>query len=539
MAVPDMSIPAMGNPGLANQNQQNAFQTLGSIISTAQGMTDLQMARQKQTELSNLATFTKDAVNNPEYKNPDGSINFGKFTKDAIAVAPTYGTEYLAKSQLAFDNGIKLQNALRDTSVENRKALAGFYSPLLDDPAVTKKPGPNGQVQLTPEESLAFLKKRDEADRNAAEFASQHGMSGDFALLLKQLHGTNLADTSQQDVVTGAAQAAHVVQHLDPEEFKQRLIGLGAQTGAAGFPTPTRVDTGTQTVGAVQTAGGALVPGGAPVDREATVNLPGGQVAQRTPGGGYQPLQSSAPGQQGRPPFTPGQPYPKTTLADATAGMENQGTQAQAQMAALTADTTKHIMDTRRIEDGYGNNIAIIDNIRDLSSKTTTGPGAAALWQSVKGRIGGDISNYQTLGAYLDRQAAGIRQTLGLPETNLGTEVAGKITGDLSYQRKAIQAKNDYFESLIQGAHDYKQIQDKIIGHTLNPDTRVAADVRAAFARNFNPLNYEYAQAKSRGDQAAMDRINDMLTPAQVAKMKQQQANIKQLRQGIVPNDDQ
>src|ERR1700733_11867223 len=71
-----------------------------------------QQDQQKNQELQSLAQFTRSAAQDPQYHNPDGSLNVQKFQTDASAAAPTYGQAYIGQAT---------SNA--NASIDNRKAL--------------------------------------------------------------------------------------------------------------------------------------------------------------------------------------------------------------------------------------------------------------------------------------------------------------------------------------------------------------------------------------------------------------------------------
>ena len=325
--------------------------------------------------------------------------------------------------------------------------------------------------------------------------------------------------------------------------------------------TPGTMDTGGGLQPGVQDAfTGAFTPAGKPIPKQLgpearaeSVDLGNGQRAILNRATGQYELVQPGPGQSSQtrnaPPglagtnSSPPQPFGRDaqgrvlTAADA-APPANAPRADQENYRVAAAAARDHVSTVRDQDQGYGTNMAVASEIRRLSGSTTTGPGTTAFnqWAGTLGtRVGVDISDYQKLGAFLDRQSADLRKQMGLPGTNAGQETAAAISGNTEYQRKAIQAKNDYNEALTQGLHDYRQGLDRVESFTGDANPREVQRYRAAWTSNFDPRAYEYKLAKQRGDADAANSFLANLSPQQAKATAQKLRNLDKLTQGQAP----
>jgi hypothetical protein len=182
--------------------------------------------------------------------------------------------------------------------------------------------------------------------------------------------------------------------------------------------------------------------------------------------------------------------------------------------------------------------MSLADNIRMLAGDTKSGPGTET-WNRYVGALGSrlganNISDYQTLGAFLENQASRLQNSMNLPSTNSGLATAQAIGGHTGYQPAAIQAKNDYLQSLVEGTHQYRAMMDRVEGFTGNPNPQAVQAAQAAWNQNFDPRVYEgemaYARSKKDGD-AFMAK----LTPKQAAELRTKRQNLQKLANGEMP----
>lgn len=204
------------------------------------------------------------------------------------------------------------------------------------------------------------------------------------------------------------------------------------------------------------------------------------------------------------------------------------------------AQAQSSVQGAREADAQYGNNMAIADQVRRLSEATKTGPGTPE-WNRTIGlltsRFGGSqgVTNVQTLESFLDRQAATMREGMGLPQTNAGEEAARVIGGNVGMQGGALRAKNDYNEALAQGLHDYRTGLDHVEGFTGDASPSAVNRFKAQWAANYDPLAYEYKLAKERGDTAAVAAITNRLSPTQARTMLAHLRATDRLVQGAAP----
>lgn len=195
----------------------------------------------------------------------------------------------------------------------------------------------------------------------------------------------------------------------------------------------------------------------------------------------------------------------------------------------------KSIEETRKADADYGVNRHINQQIIRLSKDTATGPGTE-VWHhalgAVAGPLGGDnVADYQTIGAYLDRQAALSARQMGLPDTNAGLATAASLSGTTGYQPGALQTKVKLTDALVEGAHQYRSGLDKVVGTGPNQDLRRFNQYRSAWSQNFDPMVYLYKNA----DKAERAQIVSKLSPAQAQELLTKARNLDQLSAGKLP----
>lgn len=115
----------------AQQNLQTGAinqQTAGAVA---------QQEQQKNQELQSLAQFTRSASQDPQYHNPDGSLNVEKFQTDASAAAPTYGQAYIGQATSNANASIDNRKALLSLSNEQRATAGQIFGGLAANPKAT------------------------------------------------------------------------------------------------------------------------------------------------------------------------------------------------------------------------------------------------------------------------------------------------------------------------------------------------------------------------------------------------------------------
>lgn len=132
-------------------NPQQGMQTLGALYNIKNAQAQLantqaslpgiqatsQQAQQSSHELSALHDFTSKAMNDPAYKNPDGTINTQKFQQDAMGIAGTYGQAYIGQATQNLTEGVKNRQAMLDLSNNQRKTIGGYFAAVAAKPNAT------------------------------------------------------------------------------------------------------------------------------------------------------------------------------------------------------------------------------------------------------------------------------------------------------------------------------------------------------------------------------------------------------------------
>lgn len=197
----------------------------------------------------------------------------------------------------------------------------------------------------------------------------------------------------------------------------------------------------------------------------------------------------------------------------------------------------EHISQTRKADSDYGQNRHVNEEILRLSQDTSTGPGSS-VWHTgaigkITGTFGGNAAaDYQKIGAYLDRQAAMAGQQMGLPETNAGLQTAANLSGTTEYTPDALHTKVTLTDAMVEGAHQYRQGMDRVIGTGPNQDLTKLNEFRNQWANNFDPNIYRAENAIKRGDKKELAAIKDEVGSRGMAELKTKRDNLHKLEAG-------
>ena len=295
---------------------------------------------------------------------------------------------------------------------------------------------------------------------------------------------------------------------------------------------------------------GGFTPAGPPVDKVIPPGMmvgPNGQIIRIPVGGGGpslggesgpSPVKSSGPT---TPQWFKSDGSVRTARDDAPPINAPQVEQVQYGKAAETARA--YVDQVRSADEQYGTNVTISNAIRRLAKDTKTGPGTET-WHNVLGAIGAPVdiqgaANYQTLGSLLDRQAASLRETMGLPGTNQGQQTAESISGRTSYSPDTILYKNDFNQSLVEGIHHYRKGLDRVEGFSGAPSPKAVQAFRSQWIDKFDPAVYELENAKKRlsSDPNAVTEAVGRLTPEQAASIRQKRKALQALSNAQAPNE--
>ena len=385
----------MGSQGLGIRGQQSQNQSLA-----AKATIDSQNAKENQA----LAGLMSDPIKN-------GIVDSdGNPTKDAQTIimraAPTTGSDHVSALLDAATKKVGFNSAVNSLRTNERAevastvggAAAGAGSPqdvtdALDNLVASKKG--------TPEEAHY---------RTIADTAKQAVLH-----LADKTNGSNPPPAGQEPWRQGAL------------NISRSILPASGTVGAGGIAAPT---TGVQNLGETNqpvVQAPALQGGGVTQAPGATRNTippgytlgPNGQLLRISGGAASAtPIPVNGPPTPKAPPGAPVRP--RTAQDDAPSA--NAPRAVQENYARAAADAQQHVMDVRKADSEYGNNISISNTIRHLAPQADTGPGKTMLNNALAGLGVQAGSNYQELGAFLDRQAASLRSQMGLPGTNAGAE---------------------------------------------------------------------------------------------------------------------
>lgn len=528
----DFGSPVAQN---VNVNPSQGIQTLSGLLNLQRQKVGLQQQQQE------LATQTAQAYQAQQsaterqalaqipwksFQNEDGSFDMDKVASAALQVAPTTGQEFVSRFSDMAKGGAETKKAyyaLNQTYQDSVRSLFGAWAG-----------DPNADM-------ADLAKERDTLIANAPK-SSQGPLSQVLDHAMSIMSQPNLMDGTPKEKDKQKAQALL---------FSRAGLAGSEVSGPGGVSTPipgTVVGPGGNLQGTAQsrvtggvegTSGGAPL-GLSPAQLAQTITLPNGQVTTLgaflgKSGGGSAPNQTPE-----NAPSNPGRMGSKTRTAEDDMPPANAPRAVQDNFAAAVQRAQHTVTQTRAADDGYGTNMSIASSIRHLASSSTTGPGTGE-WNKYMGMLssrfgsGENISDYQTLGAFLDRQSALLRSQMGLPETNQGQTTAQLISGNTEYQRGAIQNKNNLNEALTEGLHQFRQGLDRVEGFTGNPSPQAVERFRSAWAQNFDPVLEEYRLARSRGDAETANQILKGMKPEERKNFAQKGRNLDLLSQGMVP----
>lgn len=100
---------------------------------------EAQQAQQKNRELQGLSQFTINAIKDPKYKNPDGSLNTQLFQQGAMAVAPTYGQPVIGQATSNAREAVTTQQAVQNLSDDTNKTITAGLQGLANLPGGATK----------------------------------------------------------------------------------------------------------------------------------------------------------------------------------------------------------------------------------------------------------------------------------------------------------------------------------------------------------------------------------------------------------------
>lgn len=503
--MPD-SIPAVGAQ-IKGMDPNQGMSTLSGILGIQQqrqqiaaNAAELQKAQQLMKERQGIQAMMqsgKDDQGN-SILGDDGEPDASKIIPAIGRIAPLSGQQYAQNIIKTASEKVALRAASTNLDADQRQLTSGVARAQIG----TNNSAEDFQKSLQP-----LLDKH-------PEMATTIKYAGNLAKVIDAMK-----DPAQRDKAW-----LHLAQQLEnPTE-------VAAQQAPS--TTMVQAPTGLQPVQTNQNAPGGIGPNG-PLIRQGIspefIRLPNGQVVPA--GAGQGGMGSGAGG--GRAPVAPAPGEARTAAQDAPP--PNAPTAVQDAYRDAVKNTKAHTDEVRHNDADYGLNRHINQQILKLSNDTDTGPGTD-VWHHALGAIAGpfggnNVADYQTIGAYLDRQAALSTRQMGLPDTNAGLATAASLSGTTGYQKNALQTKVKLTDALVEGAHQYRIGLDKVAGFSGQPSPVAVDRYRAAWAANFDPTVYLYKNA----DKAERKVIASHLTPQQAATLKKKAQALDALSQGAVP----
>lgn len=499
-------------------NAQQTLGTLSGIYGIQQARQNLQTGayqqqsaqanaqqdQQKNTELQKAQQVAIEGARSGAYDDGNGGIDRQKMANDILKVAPVYGQPQVTSLLSQANEVVKNQQAHQDLTVSQKKEMGQTFASLAADPNVD----------------------------NSKVIDAIEG--------LRQAHPN---DPAYSRLLT--SQVMHLPNTASSDQLRSTLSRFSAAATGTPQATASSLDTGTQIQpGQTNNSTGEFTPAGKPISKSSVVEGPGGSMVRVDNfGRTATTLTSGAPQSQGNsPPSAASIGHDQggrliTSESDPARPSTNAPAATWNSWNKSVDDARSHVEQTRQADSQYGNQMAIADQVRHLSSQTNTGPGTpefTRLEGMVTSRFGGseDVSNTQKLESFLDRQAASMRSAMDLPSTNAGAEQARVIGGNVGMQGGAIRAKNDYNEALAQGLHDYRTGLDHVEGFSGSPSPSAVNQYKSQWSQNFDPKAYEWKLAVQRGDKDAANAITSGMTPAQRAEMQRKGRALDALIQG-------
>jgi len=456
---------------LGLQQQKQALDTGAFTQQTAQA--ESQNAQRTAQEKQRIAAY----VSNPANKGKKAI----DMADDITSLAPTVGQDYLTARTGLEQKETELKGAQSKLSAGNQELAGNLIGSLVGG-------------KESPEEVQAKLAWAGKANPQLAPLLSHY---------------------------------ADLAQHLPPpgplrdQLLNQAAVSLGSKSPLS---AGTREQGTTATPIAINANTATQAPTGPAYDKTQIGQTGTGQAAIVGPKG-----VSVLPENTPKAPAAPAA-GPRSAQDDAPGANAPAAVQENYKKAAAGAQ--QHVEEARKADEGYGNNISIANTIRHLAPDSNTGPGRETLNKALAGLGIQAGSNNQELGAFLDRQAAGLRSQMGLPSTNEGAEQSKSIAGNTGYTLQALMDKNDYTQSLVEGSHQYRHGLDRVAGFSGQASPKAVNEFKSAWADNFDPNVYKADLAKKQGK---LKEFVNSLDPKEAASLATKRKNLQMLSNGQIP----
>lgn len=503
---------SFGEPASANYTPPDGLKTLGNIMS---------LQKQKQDIQSGALTIQ------------------GQVSQNQSLAAKAQGDTQDMQERAAVTQMMKSGKDDQGNDIGSRDPSTGQLHP---DPSKLL----TAIGRIAPKTGQAYVQSilKSQTDMVGFQAASQALDSQGRALLMGPL---------QAAAVDPKASSATVIQGIDNLVAAHPELGNAANYLKGLAPHLDAMDPKTR-VTAIQGLA-ARMQGGQPVQTQSqpgTVDTGGeiqpGTVAPAAAGGGFAPsglpiAKTIAPGAV---PVTDANNHsfvlnPKTNTVNPMGAGNARGPAGPnapqfVQPTADAATVQKNIASARDAGDQAPLNQHINDQLIRLSNDTATGYGTQKWHEAVGALSGGKFgSDYQTIGAYLDRQAAMSSRSMGLPDTNAGLAASQSLSGHTGYAKDALQTKVKLADTLNTAAQQYRQGLDRVVGVGTNQDNSKYEAYRSAWAKNFDPQVFAAENALRRGDKAELEKIQKEEGPRGMQELAAKTQALRGLANGQLP----
>jgi hypothetical protein len=498
----DASIPLQSQMGSPFASMNQATQSLSSLANLQnvqqqnqmmQAETqNLQQSAELNTQLNGERTKFSQAMQDPNatFKNPDGTIDYGKMQQWTATNTPLVGSQYGSQiMQLAQHvNEYKTTlSSMADSDMQRTNAVLHSFA------------GPNGNPVADPQTMVGQL----QALKSTLSGPGAHYV--DLATQAIQKAGGN--PQMLQSAITQLARDTTA-----PSTQTSQLQGSTGMVnnGAATYPIAQNPEYG-QAPGTV--TGTPAIPNQlGPGERQTSVTNPttGNLEPQVKDLNGNIIGGPAVPNPLGPKPLAPGD----TPQVMAQLGMDRQAMNDAARQAGLQRSNNAQIMQL-------------------ASGDRNSGPGTAP-WNKFLGTLGlanqgaGDAaSQYQLLGHYVALQAQNNAAAMGV-HTDAGQTLSGAATGNQEMNRTALVEATRTNDALATGVQDFNQGMEAAIKGN-GGDVRAKRDFQNQWSQNFDPVLYKMKNAITAGDTAEASKIWSGLSPQQQQQMKTKQQNLLNL----------
>jgi hypothetical protein len=481
---------------LGIQHQRQALQTGQYTQEAAQATSE--QADQKNKELQAVGNLTKGVYASGRYKNDDGSFDNTKFANDVAQVAPTYGQGIANDATARAGELYKNQQTLFNLDTSQRKVIGDMFGAL-----AAKVDPKTGQPSATHSDYIDAIEQLREQYPNNKSFSrmlTSAGMS-----IPVEAQGTQLQQIGRQFAQSVSSPTA---AQTDPNVSTMQSPGglqpvqMNPQApggiGPRGQPMKQGVAPGMTSL----PGGNVGVVGSAGTVRPATEV--GGQVTPEAPPGKLQPLKR------------PGINAPAADQASYQARIKGAGEEYDAVRGA--ANNPQNGVQVNR----YRN-----QQILDLTKIAPTGPGKD-VWNHFASQFGGESGDaFQKIGHYLAQNSASLAKSMGVPNTNMGSETAAASGGNTAQNPNAIKEITKVNDALNSAFDLYNRGLAKVTNN--GSDFAKAAAYKQAFGETLDVNALRWADAHRRGDKDEIADLKKKFGDKEIAGFQKKLGTLKAL----------